>query len=100
MMYPLYATVIKEENLCFPMLGLKVLHFKVLLAGYKMEMGFKVRKVFKLKNEQIKAEYVFERYRWYKYGWSVEMLKWRSKELSQKLHYLEKFFKEEKRENI
>ena len=89
-MYPAYAIVERRVFSEYPTTQTEVQRFMVFLQGYKMNIGFKVRRRLCYKNGLRDINYQFIRY-----GWSTGMLKWRSDKLKQKLYYLENFFQGE-----
>src|ERR1035437_8570786 len=95
MQFPSYASVVNRVFKEYPMTSTETQKFSIFLQGYKMNIGLKVRRSSQYESGSEKLSYNIERY-----GWSTGMLKWRSKELKQKLYYLENFFQEEKKDKI
>jgi len=96
MTYPSYAVITERTEPRYSHKAeLETQTFKVFLDGNKMDIGFKVDRLLWFEKGLRKTSYRFTRY-----GWSTGMLKWRGKELRQKLYYLENFFQEEKKDKI
>lgn len=92
MMYPSFVKI--DRN--FPYKdSYETGNFKVLLQGYKMEIGFKVKRSHRPIDGLKRRRYKFTRY-----GWSTGLMRWRCAEFCQKLIYLEDFFKEENEDKI
>ena len=88
MMFPTYATPKKIFILDDTKTSVECSHFMVFLQEYKVDVGFRVHRSSQKINGKRVVDYTFERY-----GWSSDMLRWRSKRFTKLASYLENFFR-------